>query len=202
MLGPWRVSALLVPLSTALVIGAAVYFFLEKLQIKRIPFQWVVLPVCAYLLFVVVDRGNDIQAKNNTSFRVKRMELVMDYVGRTAQRGDVYLIPPKEPDFDDFRIFTGAPIFVNWKSHPYKDAEVLEWYRRVQAADRFYDALPGERCQPLLDLLEEDYVSHVVLKGKEVVLPCEFTQEAFRSVKYTVFKVLFDKLPDGVESAP
>lgn len=42
-------------------------------------------------------------------------------------------------DFEDFRISTGLPLFVDWKSHPYRDTEVIEWKSRIDIARAFYN---------------------------------------------------------------
>jgi hypothetical protein len=58
------------------------------------------------------------------------------YVENSKTSGDIYLIPTK---MQEFRLSTGAPIFVDFKSIPYQYDEVLEWYRRMRRAIRFYN---------------------------------------------------------------
>ena len=84
---------------------------------------------------------------------------LLEFVRTHRRPGDVYLVPVEVPkpsnsrgvyssnfkpaprrggagmflsvDLQDFRLTTGAPLFVDYKSIPYQDAEVLEWYERV-----------------------------------------------------------------------
>src|SRR5262249_46612270 len=51
---------------------------------------------------------------------------------------DQYLVPL---DFEQFRIKSGRPIFVDSKSHPYKDIEVIEWKRRIGVAEQAFESL-------------------------------------------------------------
>lgn len=189
LLGPWRVSTLLVPLGLALLVGWVVRLFFDLPLISKLPYAWLLLALALYVSWFTVKKGWDIQQMNNTGFKVRRIEQVMDYVRDTKQPGDVVLVPPKELEFDDFRLYTGVPIFINWKSHPYRDVEVLEWYQRVGRADDFYDAAPPRKCALLGGLLADYRITHVVIKGKEAALNCPTVQETFRSEKYAVYRV-------------
>jgi hypothetical protein len=56
------------------------------------------------------------------------------YVFDTKQQM-IYTLPIKNARF---QIGDRAPIFVEFKSIPYKDTDVLEWYRRVSINNQFY----------------------------------------------------------------
>ncbi len=153
MLSPWRVSVLLMPLSTTLILAWLLKVSLAALEKTHFHYEWALIPVALGLIIYPVYRGYEYQQKYDSSYRVNKIRDAMDYVHQTMKPGDVYLIPPDDAEFDDFRLYTGAPIFINWKSHPYKDTEVLEWYRRLQLAEKFYAAseTPGA-CQALQDV--------------------------------------------------
>src|SRR5262249_46303092 len=57
---------------------------------------------------------------------------------------DLYLVPL---DFEQFRIKSGRPTFVDWKSIPYKDVDVLEWKRRVDTAEKAIESL--RKCKKI-----------------------------------------------------
>jgi len=190
LLGPWRVSVLLVPIATTLVFTVALSFFLDVLRLGKLPYQWIAIPLALYYLFFAVREGIDNQRLLGKGFRSNRVAVLMDKALQLASPGDVYLIPPLEAEFDDFRIFTGLPILANWKSHPYKDDEVLEWYHRVKLAQEFYAAPLDQKCSTLQTILAEyPEVTRVVNLGKEVVLPCDFLREDFRYLRYTLYSV-------------
>ncbi len=88
---------------------------------------------------------------------------MLDFVRANGTPGDLYLIPVRVPDLaratrgslssdfkplpdkrrdqkiipidlQRFRLYTGVPIYVDFKSIPYKDTDVLEWHDRLRFA--------------------------------------------------------------------
>ena len=55
-----------------------------------------------------------------------------------------------------------AEAFVDWKSHPYRDIEVVEWYRRIEFAKRVYREVGRGDCQTLCALARRHHLSHLV----------------------------------------
>src|SRR5262249_9547751 len=68
--------------------------------------------------------------------RLERMDVIE--WGKRQDPTDLYLVPL---DFEQFRIKSGRPIFVDLKSIPYKDIEVMEWRRRVETAAKTFESL-------------------------------------------------------------
>jgi hypothetical protein len=65
------------------------------------------------------------------------------HVARHKRPGDVYLLPVgtrlvQIEEWASFRLRTGAPIYVDLKSHPLRDREVIAWWTRVQTARQAY----------------------------------------------------------------
>jgi len=88
------------------------------------------------------------------------------YVAKHQSAGEIYLIPVK---MQDFRLETGAPAYIEFKSIPYRDTDVLEWRRRIRQADRFYDQ---GNCTILEQLSGQEGVSHVVLPAEAASPTC------------------------------
>lgn len=189
LMAPWRVSVLLVPLSVALILAFIISALIDLLGMNSPKFLLLFLPLAFYVIINNVSGGIDMNRMYGTSRRDRRLMQMMDIVKENKKPGDVYLVPPLDNYFDDFRLYTGAPIFVNWKSHPYKDVEVLEWYRRNQLAKGFYNAGMTEKCDRLRQLLVEYHVTHVVLKGKETPLACDFTRETIHIENFYVYEI-------------
>ncbi len=204
MLGPWRVSVLLVPLSTSLILAAAIALLANLLSIGRrgaqnaalrVPLRLVdhpllllvILPLAFNFASRAVRRGIDIQSEYGASFRQNQLAEMVNFVRSNLAPGQIYMVEPREAEFDDFRLDTGAPILINWKSHPYKDSDVLEWYQRVQQADAFYKAPEVEKCALLKELGDRYGLTHVVVKKRDAGLNCGFNQVEFSSTRYTIF---------------
>ena len=88
------------------------------------------------------------------------------WAARTAERAR-FLVPL---DLEDFRLHAGRAIVVDWKTHPFMAAELIEWYRRVgrvsgdssfrteAVAVGGYAAMTAERLNALVHDFEVDYV--------------------------------------------
>jgi hypothetical protein len=160
---PWRVSAALMPIALALLIDR----LYAKVRIGGCrnasihPAGWFVA-----LAIGLVAAGSGIWITSaRVGYYVNREEDgIMEFVAQNRQPGDVYLLPMRipdltvgqrgsasltfiksaqddqriPPDFQQFRLTTGAAIYVDFKSIPYADTEVLEWYRRMQACEHWY----------------------------------------------------------------
>jgi hypothetical protein len=85
----------------------------------------------------------------------------------TDTQKDNRLIPL---DLQQFRLGTEAPIFVDFKSIPYKDVEVIEWHDRLLLAEKVQELLKkGEVSQALAELSGR-HVTHIVQQADGKVL--------------------------------
>ncbi len=72
-------------------------------------------------------------------------------------------------DLQRFRLYTGAPIYVDFKCIPYKDVEVLEWKRRITWCHEVYT---GKHSLALATDLAKEGITHVVVTtGKAATFP-------------------------------
>ena len=191
-IAPWRVSVLLVPLSTAIILAAVVSLVVDLLRLDQLWLRPVTVIMVLVGIAALAYSGNKLQQTYGTSFRDKRVTDMMDFVSKSKKPGELYMIPPKEPDLNNFRIYTGAPTFINWKSHPYKDTDVLEWYHRVQVSLDFYDAQFSDQvraCELLDEIVQQYGVTDVVVKRKDAELDCDFVHPTYIETKFTVFAV-------------
>ena len=108
---------------------------------------------------------------------------MMAYVEANKQSGDVYLIPLK---MQDFRLETGAPAYVEFKSIPYKNKEVLEWRRRVDLVRNFYNQT---RCSKLIELAEIEDITHAILPVDHITAQCKQTKSLFQDDVYGVYRI-------------
>lgn len=185
LLFPWRVSTWLVPLS----VGIVFFWGLGKLWPwldQRVPAR----PMMAASLILVIalaaaglykTRLDDAEKKNS------REQPVLAFVESHKSPGDVYLIPI---DLQDFRLETGAPVYVEFKSIPYKDSDVIEWYRRINAAGSLYRA-PTKRagCRLVSELYREG-VTHAVLPYDHTIKNCANLVIQYVDTNYQVYKII------------
>jgi len=180
---PWRISILLVPLSVTLLLAFTVEWILKDSrfaspQAKRAISLFSTLVIFFSVLIGGIRFSLDLERKAAAPERP-----LENYVSTHKSPQDIYLIPIK---MQDFRLATGAPVYVEFKSIPYKDSDVLEWYRRIQAADHFYKS---PDCSQLQSLSTQEGVTQVVLETEGSNLACPFLQEIYRDSSYRLVKI-------------
>jgi hypothetical protein len=122
------------------------------------PFLLNALPWLSLLLIAgavgagIVRTVHDFKMKNTAP-----EQALFNYVDLHKASGQNYLIPLK---LQDFRLATGAPAFVDFKSIPYTDDAVQVWYSRVMMAGEFYQ---GPGCAHLYKFLDGNKVSNIVI---------------------------------------
>jgi hypothetical protein len=151
LLFPWRVSAVLAPIALVLIVsemlnGLRHTWIYQNQKLVFIPITLLAGSVQfmkiyhdypgfmpSYWIEATFRSGAyDMQVQD----RIERRN-VMDWA-KTQNPADLYLVPL---DFEQFRIKSGRPIFVDWKSHPFKDVEVIEWKRRMDVAKKTFENL-------------------------------------------------------------
>lgn len=185
LLFPWRLSTFLVPIGTALSLGWLVTAATDR--ILRLAGQRArLLSVsCWGLAAAVALAGMARFAIDLRQMRADPARPMMAFVAARRAPGDVYLIPPR---LQEFRLVTGAAALADFKSIPYRDVEVLDWYERVRMAEWFYrDRIEYVDCD-LLDQFAAEYgVSHVVLDQNLLSLSCpQFGDEQYRDAEFAV----------------
>ena len=111
---------------------------------------------------------------------------LMRFVSSAAAPKQLYLVPVA---MERFRLQTRVPILVDWKTHPYKDAEVIEWYQRLRVAQRFYEANGNHALLILREIRERYGITHVVLPIESSVLEGTAWQLIYRDRWYVVYKI-------------
>ena len=185
LLFPWRLSTWLVPLSVGAVLFRCLEFSWPKLE-GSVSAKWIQV-ITIFGLLILTGTGLaksfwEYEEKQNGSDRP-----MMAFISQTKESGDVYLIPL---DMQDFRLETGAPAYVEFKSIPYKDDDVLEWYRRVGAAGNLYRA-PYKRigCEMATDLYLEG-VTHIVLPYDHTIKKCSNLESRYGDWYYGVYEII------------
>ncbi|HYT91183.1 MAG TPA: DUF6798 domain-containing protein, partial [Gemmataceae bacterium] len=202
LLFPWRVSAVLVPVATTVILSRLAALRASERgrdarnsggRDARAPAldTSVARIVCGLIVFAVVAGGVWISV-DRQAFRSADEELpLMDFVRQNRKTGDVYLLPVQLPDLKKaprgsrsgdfkplaerktdkaiipiglqrFRLYTGTPIFVDFKSIPYEDIEVIEWFERIRITQRVQEQIRLGRLAEVVPNLRRWGVTHLV----------------------------------------
>lgn len=175
---PWRVSVFLVPLSMGLVVGRWVASASLRGARARLLFAAsAVGAVCAALY------GGRHMWRSFREYAEAPAVPMMTWVRERRSEAELYVIPS---GMQRFRLETGARTFVDWKSHPYRDVEVVEWYARIQAA-RALEAAQGEAiCQRAAGIVDHHAATHFVFPA-DTQVSCANLREEYRDSRYAVF---------------
>jgi hypothetical protein len=180
LLFPWRISTFLTPLSTAVLLAEGVRRLFERRPAWETKGANLVFGVSVALIGLVVVIGLVRMALDFQRQAVSADRPVMAYVASHNAPDQYYMIPL---EMQDFRLVTGSPIYVEFKSIPYQDQDVLEWYRRIQVADLFYKK--GD-CGSL-EKLATIGVTHVVADYRLFNLNCTEWEQVYQDPNYRVY---------------
>jgi hypothetical protein len=134
LLFPWRSSVIVMPLAAQLLVARAV----AGARGAR------ALTLCAVLLaLAAAPRGLRHTLAEAREYDAAPEAPLVRWVAAHHGGGELYAIPV---GLERFRIETGAPVFVDWKTHPYRDVEVIAWYERIEAAKRLQASEGDELC--------------------------------------------------------
>jgi len=187
LLFPWRISILLLPLAMTVILAAGVQAIVNRRwKDARLFARWserlswlvIVLAVGIGLLRFGIDLQRKAQIPERGLFNHLRLH---------HQPGEQYLIPLK---MQDFRLASRAPAYVDFKSTPYQDQEVLEWRRRWQLAADFYARLDINArvdCSQLAQLADMEQITHAVLPASASLPGCPQWVVAYRDSAYILY---------------
>jgi hypothetical protein len=192
LLFPWRVSAVLVPVATAVMLA-------RLTALPALPLESAAVRlICACMIAALAGLGAWISLGRH-AFSMPDDEVpVMEFVRQGDAPGNLYFVPVRVPDLaaitrgslssdfkplpdkkrdervipqelQRFRLFTGAPIYVDFKSVPFKDVEVIEWRRRLRIAEAVQQDLHAGRYERALAALRAEKVTHLVVPAQEIL---------------------------------
>lgn len=186
LLFPWRVSTVLVPIGVCLVAARSLAWGLPRLE-KRLRSRERLLGYMSGSVLAALALAGifafGLQIRRLTAdpaqplYREVRSILAPD---------QTYFIPPK---LQDFRLATGAPIFVDFKSIPYRGSDVLAWYERIRVAQFFYrDQVTDVDCGQLDRALAAG-VTHVVLSRPQFGADCEGLHKLWGDSSFALYRI-------------
>lgn len=186
-LTPWRVSVFLVPLSTTIIFAYVVSKVFDRFGDFINRKEFTVRMICYIMILIPLLFGLNLFINRFNFYLNKDITPLERYVFNNKTSNDNYLVPVK---YMEFRINTGAPVFVTYKSHPYKDVEILEWDERIITAEKFYDLNTDfDRCEMLESLKQRYGITHVVLTNKQFNWKLNCLEELYKDTDNAVYKI-------------
>jgi hypothetical protein len=187
LLFPWRTSVFLVPLASAVVSFRSLQWVAMKWDQQRHPIHRQYLLSLKIIVFVLAIVGCvkmalafDAQGKT-PEFRA------MQFISGNSFNGGCILVPLS---FDQFRLVAGEPIVVDWKSTPYHDHEIVEWYARTQQVESFYAEKDSVNYRNKLSGLINNYhLAGFVRKKSTIPVLGSALDKIYENEEYEIFRV-------------
>jgi hypothetical protein len=179
LLFPWRITSILIPLASAVLVTALVQWtgarLPSRLRIGAAIAGLIVLGALGVYRFSVELR----QQQEDPAASM------MEFAAEHLAEGQVYLIPPK---LQDFRLRTGAPIVVDSKAIPYRDVEVIEWFDRLRLARLIYRDRPeAAGCGHFGEAAQDYGATHAVIELELFPLVCLQFVPVYDDGAYAIF---------------
>ena len=182
MIFPWRVSVLLVPMGTTILIAFGVTKFMDRMKSPLQVERWVSLVSVLAIAGMIIIGAIRFQIESARQLENPALAM-MNYVAAHKSPGDLYMVPSK---MEEFRLITGAPILVDFKSTPDRDADVMEWYQRLQLISWFYNGNP-DPCQALKDVVVRYGVTHAVVEKGDTGTVCKSLPIVYKDAYYRIY---------------
>lgn len=183
---PWRISVILIPIAVALWLGFLVERLAQRLDDSGSSRLSLIIRVLCWICLAGLAAAGVFRfwVESNEKILVKEYPLYQ-FVRQTKSARDVYLIPTK---MQDFRLETGAPVYIDFKSIPYQSAEVLEWYRRNLFADSILEQKTID-CSEIGSVRGEG-VSHLVVESGVKVESCSGIRAIYQDEYFSIYQLM------------
>lgn len=176
LVAPWRTSVALVPIANVVVLTYGLAWLTVRIVHPR---RWAAGVVAVTTVVVAYNLVHKVRGYAEPEASAHHA-----WFRRQQRPGLVVMTPVHD---QDFRLATGVPQYVSFKSHPYQDHEVLEWRRRVEVA-RAVQAHPADSCGLLRGARRRAGLTHVVWPREKVeTAPCPFLERVYTDPQVVVF---------------
>ncbi len=160
---PWRASVFIIPISSLIIMS----YFINKIKIDNKKLNFIALSLILFISLFFIYKSHYVKDLNS-KFAIK-LELTSD-IKKNFSAIDNLLIPVA---LEDIRMNTGLPVFIDWKHHPFRYDQLIEWRLRMDLADNFYKSRTLEEQFFNLNKIQEiDYISHILIKKDGLKIEC------------------------------
>lgn len=191
---PWRISVVLVPLSTIAILATSLGYAARRWAEPSAGHARAVRISCWLTLTALALGGVAKMSRERREIAAEPDRGVIAFARQTRRAGQVYLVPVgtsllMPTVMRDFRLNAGVPIFVDMQTHPYRDDELLEWVRRVHLAQAVYYGSPEDSRNALASAVKTAKITHVVWEtSKRSAFPLPAT-ELYRDRELVVLEL-------------
>lgn len=180
---PWRVSVILFPLAVGLISAQLLRLLLSFLKKKAMNVK--ATKVGLYVLIGLLAGGGCVISAEKFNKRRKfdtSMQEIISQMNLPQHKNFSILIPTK---LEDFRLSTGLPVYVDYKSHPYQSDELEEWYERVQMNERFYNHQMNEG--EIANFFKKHHIFYILTYAENGLPESRYYKQEYTNQKYILY---------------
>ena len=161
---PWRTSVFIAPISSIIVLSNLIEKIrLSELNLKIFSFGLIILTSIFFFLksHYIKDLKTDFKNKLILTEEIKSNFDTIDRI----------LVPTH---LEYVRMYTGIPIFIDWKHHAFRFDQLIEWRKRMDLANEFYSSENyKDQLIKLKEIQKIEYISHILINRDKLKIECE-----------------------------
>ncbi|MEO5369969.1 MAG: hypothetical protein H7833_07850 [Magnetococcus sp. DMHC-1] len=184
LLFPWRISSVLVPMATVLILAWILVRLPEPPPLSH-PAGKAGMAVLFLLAFFLSGSGIYRTISSYDQGEHSDESGAMKHMRDHWDKESVYLVPI---DMLRARLYSGMPVYVDGKGHPFRDQDFLQWWERVHRVRAFYAGLTANSCFSAQEVSKAFGVSHVIVPVA-TGLVCPGQVESYRDSHYVIYKI-------------
>ena len=185
LLFPWRSSVYLVPICSMIVL-TKLLIIADNKYLKSDSKLNLYSAVLAFFLIIFLSMNGIFEGyKSNKNYKTNYpiSNLIKDHEKDITRM----LIPAK---LEQIRLNTGLPIFIDWKSAPFKNDAVIEWYDRIELSNSFFNASNLEDQKKLIiQINNKEPISHILIKDNDKNLVLKDCKYLFKEYGYVFYNL-------------
>ena len=160
---PWRSSVFIAPISLIIIVSFLIVK-IENYQKK--------LNLIAYILIILTTSFFTIKSHflKNLNLEFNQKLKLANSIKIESKSIERILIPI---NLDYIRMYSGLPVFVDWKHHAFRYDQLIEWKLRVDLAKNFFGSKSFEEQTTELKKIQDiEYISHILIEKDKLRVDC------------------------------
>ena len=173
LLFPWRSSVYIVPICSMIILSR-VLILVDNKYLKLSPKLNSYSAYFAFILIIFFSINGIFESYK--SYKNHKQKYPISSLISLHKNDIIRILIPT--NLEHIRLNTGLPIFVDWKTVPYKNDALIKWYERIKLTNSFFISTELENQKLLLKkIYDKEQISHVLVKdnNKYILLKdCEY----------------------------
>ena len=161
---PWRSSVFITPIASVIILSS----WIEKIKLDINK-----LKIASFSLILIISTFFFIKSHfiKDLNGEFKKKLILSKEIKNNFDSIERILIPT---NLDYIRMYTGLPIFINWKHHAFRFDQLIEWRQRMDLADEFYSNNNIEsQLLKLKQIQKIENISHILINKDKLKIECD-----------------------------